>query len=79
MIFEHSQALERRISELTKRKTPVKFNIFEDTSDFMLIDTGDVLRIAGNDYLVMSQAREGRFGIDEQPKFWVKVSIDLTT
>ena len=27
----------------------------------------------------MGHAREGRFGIDEQPKFWVKTSIDLTT
>lgn len=27
----------------------------------------------------MGHAREGRFGIDEQPKFWVKTSVDLTT
>jgi len=79
MIFEHPRALRRRIGELTKREVPSKLNIFEDTSEFMSIDAGDILRLAGNDYLVTGQAREGRFGIDEQPKFWVKSSIDLTT
>jgi len=79
MIFEHPQALRRRICEVTGREASSKFNIFEDTSEFMSIDAGDVLRLAGNDYLVMGHAREGRFGIDDQPKFWVKSSIDLTT
>jgi predicted Ser/Thr protein kinase len=79
MIFQHPQALRRRIGELTKREAPAKINIFEDTSEFMSINRGDILRLAGNDYVVMGQAREGRFGIDEQPKFWVKMSIDLTT
>ncbi len=79
MIFEQTRALGQRIGELTQREAPSKINIFEDTSEFMLIDTGDVLRLAGNDYLVVGQAREGRFGIDEQPKFWVKTAIDLTT
>lgn len=79
MIFEPLQSLRRRIGELTRREAPSKLNIFEDTSEFMSIDAGDVLRLAGDDYLVVGQAREGRFGIDEQPKFWVKISIDLTT
>ena len=42
----------------------------------MSIDGGDVLRLAGNDYLVLGNAREGRFGIDDQPKFWVKSAIE---
>lgn len=79
MIFEQPSALRRRISEVTSREVSNKLNIFEDTSEFMSIDVGDILRLSGNDYLVMSHAREGRFGIDEQPKFWVKTSIDLTT
>jgi predicted Ser/Thr protein kinase len=79
MIFEHPQALSQRIGEMTQREAPRRLKIFEDTSQFMSIDVGAVLRLAGNDYLVSGQAREGRFGIDEQPKFWVKSSIDLTT
>lgn len=79
MIFEQPSALRRRISEVTNREASSKLNIFEDTSEFMSIDAGDILRLSDNDYLVMGHAREGRFGIDEQPKFWVKTSIDLTT
>ncbi len=78
MIFEHPQALRQRIFEVTSREASGKLQIVEDTSEFMSIDPGDVLRLAGNDYLVLSHAREGRFGIDDQPKFWVKSSMDLT-
>jgi serine/threonine protein kinase len=53
--------------------------VFEDTSPFMSIEPGSVIRLAGNDYFVMGEAREGRFGLDEEPKFWVKRTIDLTT
>ena len=79
MIFRNPQVLRKRIAELTKREAPDKINIFEDTSEFMSIYAGDVVRLAGNDYLVIGHAREGRFGIDEQPKFWVKKAVDLNT
>ncbi len=79
MIFEQTSELRRRISEVTNREVPGDLNIFEDTSRFMTIDAGDILRLSGNDYFVLGHAREGRFGIDEQPKFWVKTTIDLTT
>jgi hypothetical protein len=45
----------------------------------MSIDAGSVIRVGGNDYFVMGHACEGRFGLDEQPKFWVKSTIDLAT
>jgi serine/threonine protein kinase len=79
MIFEHPQALRKRIVELTKREVLGKINILEDTSEFMSINEGDVVRLADSDYLVIGHAREGRFGIDEQPKFWVKKAVDLNT
>ncbi|MBA3008881.1 MAG: protein kinase [Proteobacteria bacterium] len=79
MIFEQPSALKQRISEVTQRKASSNLKIFENTSEFMLIDVGDIMRLSGNDYLVTGHAREGRFGIDEQPKFWVKKTIDLTT
>jgi hypothetical protein len=37
----------------------------------MSIDGGDVMRLAGNGYLVSGNAQEGRFGIDDQPKYWM--------
>jgi hypothetical protein len=79
MIFEQPSVLRRRISEVTGREVPSKLNIFDDTSEFMSIDAGDILRLSGNDYFVLGHAQEGRFGIDEQPKYWVKTAIDLTT
>jgi len=79
MIFKDPNDLKERISELTMRNITGRPKIFSDTSDFMSIDIGNVLRVGGNDYFVTGTAREGRFGIDEQPKFWVKKTIDLTT
>jgi tRNA A-37 threonylcarbamoyl transferase component Bud32 len=79
MIFKNPQALRERIAEVTGREAPGKIDIFEDTSAFMSINVGDVVRLAGSDYLITAHAREGRFGIDEQPKFWVKKAVDLGT
>lgn len=78
MIFEDPEKLKQRVTEFLGLPVKGRQKIFYDTSAFMSIDGGDVLRLAGNDYLVLGNAREGRFGIDEQPKYWVKTAIDLT-
>lgn len=51
--------------------------IFEDTSNFTRIDYGDILHVGGRYFLVVGYTREGRFGIDEQPKQWVPKVYDL--
>jgi hypothetical protein len=79
MIFENQSELKDRIELLTNRKVTGKVPITEDTTEYLRIDRGMVLRLDGNDYLVTGDAREGRFGINEQPKFWVKYAIDLST
>jgi len=79
MIYTHLEDLRMRISEVAKRQASDDLRVYEDTTQFTTINPGDVLRIAQNDYLVIGEAYEGRFGIDEQPKFWVKTAIDLTT
>ena len=79
MIFESQRELKTRIGIVIKRDVSGIVEVFEDTSEFMDITQGCVIRIAENDYLVMGHAREGRFGIDDQPKFWVKTTVDLTT
>ncbi|WP_029896364.1 serine/threonine protein kinase [Desulfohalovibrio reitneri] len=45
--------------------------IVEDTSEFMSVDHGDVIRLGGRHYLVLRDECEQRFGIDD-PKYWVK-------
>jgi hypothetical protein len=79
MIFESQAELAARIEELTGRPSRGRVVVFEDTSNYMAIYGGTVLRLAGRDYLVMGDTHEGRFGIDEQPKFWVKRCADLET
>ena len=79
MIFKHPSALKHRIREVTHREASARLKVFEDTSEFMSIDVGDVMRLANSDYLVTGHAREGRFGKDDQPKFCVKKAVDLTT
>lgn len=71
-----------QLGRLIKEKTgwehvSLKFSIVSDTSDWMRIVRGDVIKLGTNYYLVMGNMRESRFGIDEQPKMWVFSAIDL--
>ena len=51
---------------------------FTDTTDFYAIDYGDEILIGNKRYIVMGFARETRFGM-EDPKFWVKRTVDAVT
>ena len=52
--------------------------VFTDTTNFLVIDRGDIIEIGGKQYQVIGNEREGRFGM-EDPKFWVKRALDLET
>jgi hypothetical protein len=51
--------------------------IFTDTSDFTRIDYGDIIHVDNRYFLVVGYTKEGRFGIEEQPKQWVPKVYDL--
>ncbi|MBI4861646.1 MAG: serine/threonine protein kinase [Candidatus Riflebacteria bacterium] len=68
-----------RIQELTGDPVEPPLSIFHDTTLWMTIDRGDVLDIDGELFLVRCNEREGRFGLEDQPKFWVKRVISLST
>jgi serine/threonine protein kinase len=53
------------------------FKIHQDTSDYFKVDYGDVVLLGGKPYLIRHNAKEGRFGVDDEVKFWVKRAIDL--
>lgn len=55
-----------------------KLNIITDTTEFMNIKAGDVLELGGRFYLIRGEEVEGRFGMDGEPKFWVKKAVDLS-
>lgn len=58
-------------------RVPRRFRIITDTSDFFRVDYNDVVILAGRPYLIRNCEREGRFGLDDEPKYWVKRSVDL--
>lgn len=71
------------IRDLAARWMPADWSggsmrILTDTSDFFAIGYGDVILLNGRPYLIRNNAREGRFGLDDEVKHWVKRSIDLT-
>jgi hypothetical protein len=55
------------------------FRILSDTSDFFSVDYGDILLLNDTPFLVRNNAKEGRFGLDDEVKYWVKRSVDLVT
>jgi hypothetical protein len=54
-----------------------KSNIQRDATDFFKIGYGDILLLEGKAFLIRNSAREGRFGLDDEVKHWVKRAIDL--
>ncbi len=54
-----------------------RFRIHTDTTNFFSVEYGDVVVLGGKPYLIRHNAKEGRFGVDDEVKFWVKRSIDL--
>ena len=63
---------------LGRDRVPKRFRIHLDTSDFFRVDYDDVVILGGRPYLVKNCEKEGRFGLDDEPKYWVKRAIDLS-
>jgi len=59
-------------------RVPKKVQV-KDTSDFFRVDYDDVVILGGVPYFVRNNEREGRFGLEDEPKFWVKRSVNLQT
>jgi serine/threonine protein kinase len=55
------------------------FRILEDTTDFYQVNYGDVLLLNGVGYLVRGTESEKKFGLEGEPKPWVKSCVDLVT
>lgn len=67
-----------RIKEITGWSiSPARLRIVTDTTEWMNIHRGNVIRLGCGNYAVRGNMSETRFGIDEQPKYWVFSAIDL--
>ncbi len=73
------EQLQRRIQELTGWQVSGPPKIVTDTSDPMRIVRGEVVRVGGRDFVIEGNRYETRFGIADQPKYWVFAAIDLET
>ena len=51
--------------------------IHYDTTEFFKVEYGDILVLGEKAYFVRHNAKEGRFGLDDEIKFWVRRCIDL--
>ncbi len=70
------------ISDLVARWLPDHTKpprIFTDTTEFFQLQYGDVIIMQETPYLIRQNAKEGRLGLDEEVKYWVKRAIDLYT
>jgi hypothetical protein len=71
--------LPRLQNHIAVRSLRRRSRLWSDTSDFVNIDYGDVIHVDNRYLLVVGYTREGRFGVDEQPKQWVPKVYDLAS
>jgi len=68
-----------RIEQVTGRPAPRRIVLTGDTTQFMSITRDHVLTLGGRHYYIEGEMREGRFGLDDDPKYWVKKALELET
>ncbi|MCK5125305.1 MAG: serine/threonine protein kinase [candidate division Zixibacteria bacterium] len=73
------ETLQKRIEELTSWPIVHLPKIITNTSEPMKILRGQVLRLDGRDFVIEGNQYETRFGIADQPKYWVFSAIELET
>lgn len=71
------ESLRELTSRWVSQRPGQRFNVYTDTTDFFRIEYGDIVVLEGRPFLVRHNAKEGRFGLDDEEKFWVKRSVDL--
>jgi hypothetical protein len=72
-----NQQLISRIAQVSNIVLAPPVKVVTDTTNFMKIDRGQVIRLEGRSFVVSGDVYEPRFGLEEQPKFWVKRGYDL--
>jgi serine/threonine protein kinase len=68
-----------RVTELSNIRIPKRLELVTDTTEFMDIYRGQVLSLDDAYLLITGNIYESRFGMSDEPKYWVKKAIDLET
>ncbi len=77
--MDEQEKLRTRINEITGWTRSGRVNIITDTSDWLRITRGCVVRLGDRDYIIKGNEYERRFGIQDQPKYWVFSAFDMET
>jgi len=75
--FSENELKDMISDKVGPERVPRTIRLIVDTSDYFRVDYDDVVILGDRPYLIRQNEREGRFGIEEQQKFWVKRAIDL--
>ena len=68
-----------RLKEISGIIAAPPVEVVTDTTQFTRIYRGQVIRLDGRNFWVRGDMYEPRFGMQDQPKFWVKRCYDLET
>ena len=77
-MFSRNELRELMVRFASHMRTNESFRLISDTTNFFKVDYGDVVLLEGIPYLISGCEREGRFGLEDEPKYWVRRAIDLT-
>jgi hypothetical protein len=84
MVSDGMKALpsQEKLNQMASRwlppdRVPRRFRVHTDTTDFFRVEYDDVVVLNGKPYLIRHNAKEQRFGLEDEVKFWVKRAIDL--
>ncbi len=83
MPFEKGGYSEKELLRMIRKwvpreRVPKRVRI-KDTEDFFRVDYDDVVVLNDIPYFIRNNEREGRFGLDDEQKFWVKRARNLLT
>jgi tRNA A-37 threonylcarbamoyl transferase component Bud32 len=77
--YSEKQIIEMIERVVGKAPSPGKLRLITDTTEFFQVDYNDVVSVGEELFLIRGSEREGRFGLDDEPKHWVKKAWDLRT
>ncbi|GAB4339854.1 MAG: hypothetical protein Kow0099_15380 [Candidatus Abyssubacteria bacterium] len=58
---------------------PESVKVHEKVGDFFSINRGDIVMLDGRHYVISGIGRERSFGLDDEPKHWVKYAYEVST
>jgi len=76
---DEQEVLNERVRQVTGWSEVGRIRVIKDTSDCMRIQRGHVLCLGDREFVIEGNRHETRFGIGDQPKYWVFAAIDLNS